>query len=297
VFNDILIELDNRNIMCLVLLDLSAAFDTVDHRILLQRLESSQNIRNGALDWISSYLSDRSQRVEIQGTSSEPAALSCGMPQGSKIDPRFYSQYTAPIGRLLTLLLVFYHLYADDTQVMKSANPRSHDSVSHTVKAFENALVKVAEWMTQNMLKLNCDKTEFIIFGSKYNLNKCDTESIDVCDETVLRAKCVRNLGVIMDEELSMLPHISTVVKTCRFHLRALWKIRHFLCEDTAKEMVHAVILSKLDYCNGVLINLPESTTRKLQLIMNEVARLISLTPRREHIEPVLFRLHWLPVK
>ena len=96
--------------MCLLLLDLSAAFDTVDHMILFQRLESSHNIRNDALDWISSYLSERSQRVEIQGTSSERAVLSCGMPQGSTIGHRFYSQYTAPIDRLLTLLLVLYHL-------------------------------------------------------------------------------------------------------------------------------------------------------------------------------------------
>ena len=161
----------------------------------------------------------------------------------------------------------------------------------------KRAIAKVAEWMRSNKLKLNCDKTEFLIFGSKRNLEKCNVQSINICGETGLKTPCARNLGVMMDEELSMLLHVNHVAKTCRFHLRALWKIRNFLCEDTTKSMVHAVIISKLDYCNGILINLPDCVTRKLQLIMNEAARLITYTPRTEHIEPVLFHLHWLPIK
>ena len=161
----------------------------------------------------------------------------------------------------------------------------------------ERAIAKVAEWMRSNKLKLNCDKTEFLIFGSKRNLKKCNAQSINICGETVFKTPCARNLGVMMDKKLSMLPHVNHVVKTCRFHLRALWKIRKFLCEDTTKSMVHAVIISKLDYCNGILFNLPDCVTRKLQLIMNEAARLITHTPRTEHIEPVLFHLHWLPIK
>ena len=101
VFNDILVVLDRRNIMCIVLLDLSAAFNTVDCEILLERIQASQCVYNDALTWISSYLSERSQRLEVQGVSSKSKELACGMPQGSKFGPRFYSKYTEPLGQLL----------------------------------------------------------------------------------------------------------------------------------------------------------------------------------------------------
>ena len=117
---------------------------------------------------------------------------------------------------------MLYHFYADDTQVMKSANPQSSVSLLNAVDALERAIAKVAEWMQSNKLQLNCNKIEFLIFGSKRNLKKCNVQSINICGETVFKTPCARNLGVMMDEELSMLPHVNHVVKTCRFHLRAL---------------------------------------------------------------------------
>ena len=112
------------------------------------------------------------------------------MPQGSKIGPRFYSKYTESLGQLLLLPLMLYHFYADDTQVMKSANPQSSVSILNAVDALERAIAKVAEWMRSNKLKHNCDKTKFLIFGSKRNLNKCNVQSINICGETVFKIPC-----------------------------------------------------------------------------------------------------------
>ena len=122
VFNDILIELDPRNVVCLVLLDLSAVFDTDDHASRLSRLEGFQGVIDGALTWISSYLRERLQHVEELGISK---IRIFDIPSSSFL-PRFYSKFTEPLGQLLVLFLMWYHFYADATQVIKSANPQSN---------------------------------------------------------------------------------------------------------------------------------------------------------------------------
>ena len=110
-------------------------------------------------------------------------------------------------------------------------------------------------------------------------------------------SKCVKNLGVIIDESLLLEKHISEVVKSCRYHLRELWRIRKNLTENTAKTIVHALIISKLDYCNSLYVNLPAILVAKLQSVLNETARLVTQTLRNNHITPALIQLHWLSVK
>ena len=124
VFDDILTSLDSDNVVFLSLLDLSAAFDTVDHAILIERLQRTLKISGSALEWIRSYLTGRTTTVLIDGTYSEEKVLTCSVPQGLKLEPRMYSDYTYPLGKLLHLLILLYHLYADDTQLQKSFDPR-----------------------------------------------------------------------------------------------------------------------------------------------------------------------------
>ena len=118
IFNDLLTHLDQNHAVLVALLDLSAAFDTVDHALLLQRLETTHGISGTALRWVKSYLSERTMRVTVDGMFSNPVTLDVGLPQGSQLGPRFYSDYTQPMGRLIRLLLLLYHLYADDTQLL-----------------------------------------------------------------------------------------------------------------------------------------------------------------------------------
>ena len=93
-----------------------------------------------------------------------------------------------------------------------------------------------------------------------------------------------------------MRSHIAYVVKVCRFHIRRTWNIRRFLSEEAAKRIMLATVMCRLDYCNSLFINLPQKDIEKLQKVQNAAARLISLTPNRESVKPVLKRLHWLPV-
>ena len=113
--NDVLLELDNGRAVCLGMLDLSAAFDTVDHGILLRRLRDTFNITGDVAKWLESYLSNRTVQVCINDTYSDPVTLDCSLPQGSQMGPKRYSDYVRPLGRLLYVLQLLYHCYADDT--------------------------------------------------------------------------------------------------------------------------------------------------------------------------------------
>ena len=115
--------MDNQEITCLILLDLLAAFDTGDHTILLNRLETTFGIKDTALKWIASFPTGRTQKVAIGdfgtdlGATSNPVTLTFGMPQGSVLGPILFTLYTVPLGKVCRKHHIFYHLYADDTQL------------------------------------------------------------------------------------------------------------------------------------------------------------------------------------
>ena len=156
IFNDLLTNLDNNQAILVTLLDLSAAFDTVDHTILLERLHKTHGIDSTALEWFRSYLSNRSYRVCVDGQYSEIQELERSVPQGSQLGPRLYSDYTQPIGRLIRFLELLFHGYADDTSLMKPI-PMTSD-LSSATDNMASCVASVSEWMTQNKLKLNPEK-------------------------------------------------------------------------------------------------------------------------------------------
>ena len=134
VQNDILLCIDEQKVVLMALLDLSAAFDTCNHDILLSRLESQFHITGTALAWFRSYLDNRTQRVKIDDSLSDPIHLETGFPQGSGWGPQ------GPLGQLLRLLQVLYHLFADDTRLLKPLNPNSMDSQSRAFLSLENTI-------------------------------------------------------------------------------------------------------------------------------------------------------------
>ena len=121
---------------------------------------------------------------------------------------------------------------------------------------------------------------------------------INIGNSSIVPKSRVRNLGVIMDQHLSMIDHVSAVCASCNYHLRRLSSIRRYLTQDATRCAVQAFITSKLDYCNSLLLEIPRAQIERLQRIQNKAARLITRTRQRDHIRPtpVLRALHWLPV-
>jgi hypothetical protein len=293
ILDDLLTQTDSGQLSLLTLLDLSAAFDTIDHSILLKRLENTFGITNSALSWFQSYLSERFQQVSVNNTLSDPVLLSCGVPQGSVLGPVLFTLYTSPLSHIIQKHQVKHHFYADDTQLQNSAIP---ENISSLLQSTSNCFSDIQNWMTCNKLQLNADKTEAMLVGTKHKLASVSTDSITLGETSIPFATSVKNLGVTLDSTLSMQNFISKTCQSCFFHLRRIGLIRKFLSTDAAAKLVTSFVLSRLDYCNSLLAGLPASSIQPLQRVQNSAARLVLKKKKSDHVSPLLRSLHWLPV-
>ena len=162
--NDVLLNMEKGRVTALTLLDLSAAFDTIDHFTLISRLSSWYGISGTALDWFTSYLSNQCQQVKIHDYISEAVYISFGVPQGSVLGPILFTLYTAPLSHVIAEHDVEHHLYADDTHIYISL---SGSEASESLTDLKSCVTDVFTWMTNSKLKLNPSKTEIISIGSK----------------------------------------------------------------------------------------------------------------------------------
>ena len=167
VQTDILSALDAGLSAILLMLDLSAAFDTIDHDILLSRLCNVYDITGNALDWFRSYITGMIQRVVIEDSVSVDQVLDFGVPQGSVLGPKIYCMYTKPVSDIIQPHGLSHHSYADATQLYMTMD-HSNNDWWHGLARIELCVSEIREWMNQNMLKLNDDKTGLIVFTSKY---------------------------------------------------------------------------------------------------------------------------------
>ena len=149
--------------------------------------------------------------------------------------------------------------------------------------------------MAHNRLKLNDSKTEVLHVKSRFAKNVASVD-INIGDTTVSPSEEVRDLGVLLDSCLSMSGHINSVFRSASFAIRKIGKIRRYLDQASTEKLVHAFISSRLDNCNSILFGLPEKELNKLQRIQNMAARVVTLTRKRDHITPVMYELHWLPI-
>ena len=153
--------------------------------------------------------------------------------------------------------------------------------------------------MTENQLKLNDDKIEALLFPFSSSLRPSIgslPDSITLGSHNIPFSDSARNLGFILDSKLSMKRHVIKICQTAYFELKRISSIRRFLTEDAAKTLVTSYILSRLDYCNCLLMGIPNSVFQPLQKIQNFAARLVLLAPRHQHSAPLLKKLHWLPI-
>ena len=150
--------------------------------------------------------------------------------------------------------------------------------------------------MSSNRLKLNGDKTQFIWLGTRQQLAKVD-RSLTVGGVQIAPLDMVRNLGVLLDDELTMASHVNSVVRGCFFQLRQLQSVQRSLSRDAKKVIVLTFVASKIDYCNSLLYGTTEHVLHPMQVVLNAAARLVVSAGCLEHITPILRELHWLPIR
>ena len=276
---------------------MSAAFDTVDHDVLVTRLEQRFGVTGCAIAWIKSYLSDRSQSVKIHGSVSDDTPLVFGVPQGSALGPILFTMYTTPIGDIIRRHQLNFHLYADDTQLYVNFELSDDDNKLSSLNKIENCVSEVRMWMNTNFLKLNEDKTVALVHASRNNQTKHNITAIKIGDCDITPSPSARNIGVLFDGEMSMAAHVHQTCRVCYYHLKNIASIRSCLTEQAAIRLVHSLVVSRLDYANALLFGITDVLIGKLQRVQNYAARLVVRCGRRDHITPVLKKLHWLPVK
>jgi len=287
VLSDILSAIDGGNTALMSMLDMSAAFDTVDHQILLQRLNTSFGISSTVLEWFTSYLSNRQQCVQHSGHTSTTTTLTCGVPQGSVLGPILFILYTADITKIIEKHELHHHLYADDSQIYGFCQPSTVDN-AHLRNKLTYCIGEVASWMRSNRLQFNSSKTELIWFTSPRRLNHLDNIPFLVCADLVQPTNEVRDLGLQLDNCLSLVPHITKVVRTCFGVLRQLRTVIRSLPRDVSRQLVQSFVLSHVDYCNATFVGLPQRQLARLQAVVNAAARLVSGVGKYDHITPVL---------
>ena len=158
------------------------------------------------------------------------------------------------------------------------------------------AIDDIRAWYAANMLKLNNDKAEMLVIGSKYRAIP-KLLDLNVGSMVITPVEHVRNLGFIMDTKFTMEPRINMTMQIAFMKIRKISCYRTFCTPSAAKTVIHAYITSRLDYFNGLLHGLPTNLVAKLQNILNTAAKLVTKTRKHEHITPVMINQHWLPIQ
>ena len=256
VLADILLAVDSGNLVMLTLLDLSAAFDSVDHHTLLWRLRKSYGLRCVCFDWFKSYLSGRTQYVRSTSTSSEPSEVQYGVPQGSVLGPILFLLYTADLLQLVRSHHLTPHAYADDLQIYSECKPADVVCLQDSMSA---CVDDVACWMAANRLQLNHAKSEVLWCSSTRRQHQIPSRAVRIGSTAVQPVSAVRDLGIMLDAEVTMSTHVSAVVRASFAALRRIRSVRRSIPRRALLTLIQALVVSKVDYCNSVLGGLSES--------------------------------------
>ena len=287
ISNDKLCAFERNSMMALVAIDLSAAFDTVDHTILLKVLNAKYGIDRQALKWFDSYLKGRSFKVVIDNKYSKPHSLNVSVPQGCCAGASIFNLYCLTLQEVIPLNLILSG-FADDHSVRKSFKARSTADETVTTQSLEACMLNIKSWMDSMRLKMNPNKTEFIYFGNKPQLNKCNMDRLKAADDLILRSSSIKYLGVYMDEHLNFKQHMVKKCQAAMFNYFKITSIRQLLDVPTTAHLCLSLWISHLDYCNSVLYGLPNTTTRKYQRIQNMCACLALRRSNRDSITECL---------
>ena len=299
IHNDVLLMLDQKSHVVLMLLDLSAAFDTINHDLLVNRLKKSYGLDGYIIKWIQSYLKNRSFKVVVNGKKSDSSSLNIGVPQGSILDPLLFILYTKDLEEIAMKYGFMIHLYADDSQIYFSLNHQEGGDSDCQLQKLKLCFIEIKRWMSNNYLKMNDTKTEIMEIHGYRPLAPLQSLFLLDTDCDIEPSTSAKNLGFYFDPKLNLDSQINKVTQKCYTNLRNIGRLGSKLTMDLKIQLVHSTVLSILDNGNATYGGLTATQLNSLQKVQNAAVRFIYGLygkERRQHISPYLKELHFLPV-
>jgi hypothetical protein len=292
MLNEAFMAMDKGEMLHLVLLDLTAAFDIVDHDLLLVKCKKL-GISDSALNWLASYLHERCQKVSCLGHESQLSPSICGVPQGSILGPLLFTVFMSEISVVINQHGMMHVLYADDIQVYVRS---TKTDIPDTLLSLEVCLDDVSKWLTSQKLILNLAKCEFISFSSRPNFKFISNLEISLCDRKVKSSTQIRDLGIILDTHLTLNPHVSKIRKQAFLYLRLISKARRYMSKRHAALLVDSLAVSRINFGVSLLTGLSKANFSRLQSILNYGIRIVEGLKKRESITSHLHEHKWLDV-
>ena len=291
VTDQLLQAMDSKKVSIMVLLDMSKAFDSIRHDILLSKLQNL-DFSQGVLDWFQSYLSNRQQCVRIGDAVSKVLPLEFGVPQGSILGPVLFTIY---VNDLLSVpKRCLSASYVDDCKLYLSFSPAE---LPASILALNEDLTRISQWCCKNSLLINPDKTKVLTIGVPQLLKKLALFSITLFDKEITPVPVVKDLGVFLDTCLSYNEHITETASKCLFKLYQINRIKHLLDRKTLLLVINSFVFNKLQYCSTVWSNTSSSNIDKLQKVQNFAGRIILGLRKYDYISDGLRSLKWLPIR
>ena len=288
IIEEIRKHLNNGIFSCGVFVDLEKAFDTVNHEILLSKLEH-YGIRENALMWIQSYLSNRKQRVKINGVNSRDEIISCGVPQGSILGPLLFIIYINDMHKAVKSSII--HHFADDTNLLFSS--KNSKEITRTLNS---DLKLLYEWLCANRLSLNVVKTEFIVFKPpRKHLNERIVLKLN--GAKIYESPKIKYLGVIIDSRLRWDHHTNELAKKLNRAVGMIFKIRNDCNENALISLYYSLFHSHLCYGLSVWGTSNERSMSKLYILQKKVIRAITFSDFNAHTAPLFKNLNILNLK
>ena len=295
LMNGLLWNMENNRVTVITGLDLSAAFDTVDHSVLSSVLENRFGVKDAALKWIKSYLLDRQLSVKVGTEMSSKRTFNFSVPQGSCLGPVLFNMYSSTIAECIHPEQDLGG-YADDHVIWDSFSPSTTSAERDCLDRMECTLQKIKGWMDSNSLKMNAAKTEFAFFGSRMMLMRIEGGNINVAGDIVKPSENLKYLGVCLDRSLTLNSFVSSKIRSAAAAIRNIKSIRQYIDIDTAKLLTCSLVLTHLDFVNSILCGLPDYQFERLQRIQNWAAKIV-LGSAYVDSQSALKSLHWLPIK
>ena len=273
--------IDERDFSCGIFLDFSKAFDIINHEILLKKLEF-YGIRGIAKQWFSSYLTNRLQTVTVNGATSIPANIPCGVPQGSVLGPVLFLLYINDFHHCSNFF--DFHLFADDTNLFCK-----HKNLTSLQASINSELSNVNSWLCANKLSLNIDKTSFVIFHPPQRKVTFNFH-LTLNGKKLQQDSCIKYLGILIDSNLSWKPQIASIAKKTKRSIGILSKLRHYVNSDILTNLYYSLIYPFLTYGITIWGNTYPTTLQPLYILQKKAVRIMTFSSFDEHSTP-LFRL------